>query len=95
MNLHSEGNEMPQRKIISLAAHRDKDSAKLIAHLQKCLDAGDLGGLIVQSVSTRGRDRVFTTGIFARDRARALSASLALSIRMTAAEGGFQNSTFD
>jgi hypothetical protein len=41
---------MPQR-VVSLAAWRDKETAKLVAYLNKRLEEGDLGGLIVQSIN--------------------------------------------
>lgn len=86
---------MPQRNVVSLLAWRDRDTAKLIAYLQKRLDAGDLGGLIVQSVSPRGKERVHMTGAYDQDRAKALGSILKLSVSMTAASGGFQESTFE
>lgn len=86
---------MPQRNVVNLSAWRDKDTAKMIAYLNKRLAAGDLGGLVVQSVDRRGRERVHTTGVYHSDPTKALAAALSLSIRMTAAANGFQASNFD
>lgn len=85
---------MPHR-VVSIGEWRDKDTAKIIAYLQKRLEAGDLGGLVVQSIDKRGKERVHFTGVFSRDPKKAAAAALALSVRMTAAAGGFEDSIMD
>jgi hypothetical protein len=80
-----------RRKVVSLQAWRDRDTAALIAHLQKRLEAGDLGGLIVQSINKKGKERTHMTGIYDMDREKAAGAILKLSIQMTAARGGFDD----
>lgn len=82
-------------RVVSLAEWKDRDTAKLLAYLNRRFEAGDLGGLIVQSVNKRGKERAHMTGIYHSDRERAAQAALKLSIRMTAASGGFQDSVFE
>lgn len=86
---------MPQRNVVNLAEWRDRETARLLAYLQKRFESGDLGGLIVQSINPRGKERTHMTGLYDTNRERALGAILRLSIAMTAANGGFQDSTFD
>jgi hypothetical protein len=84
MNFRTKGMPMPQR-VVSLAAWRDKETAKLVAYLNKRLEEGDLGGLIVQSINQRGKERVHLTGVYHTDPVKAAGAVLKLSVRMTAA----------
>lgn len=86
---------MPHRKVVNLGEWRDKDTAKIIAYLMKRLEAGDLGGLVVQSIDKKGNERVHTTGVYSTDRKKAVAAALALSIRMTASAGGFEDSELE
>lgn len=86
---------MPHR-VVNLAEWRDRDSAALLAYLNGQLQSGDLGGLMVQSISRDGKkERVYMTGIYDQDKEKALGAALHLSVMITAATGDFQDPRFD
>lgn len=83
---------MPSRSnVASLCNYRHRDSQVLIDYLSARLEMGDLCGLVVQSIGRDGVERVHMTGIYDADRAKSAAAALALSIKMTAAQGGFGN----
>jgi hypothetical protein len=80
-------------KVVNLAAWKNKDSRVMAEYLRRRAEADDLRGLFVISIDRKGRERVHATGELKDDSGRALATILSLSVKMTAAAGGFDEPT--
>lgn len=71
----------------SMAEHRHKDSLELLEYLQEHFGRDALRGMVLQCVDRLGKERVYMTGVYRNDPARAAGACMSMSVKMTIAAG--------
>lgn len=74
-------------EVICLSHWRNRDSANLVQDLSSKLERGELAGLLVHEIDSKGRERTFSTGLFTRDPRRAMAAGLQILL-LTCAQRG-------
>jgi hypothetical protein len=76
-------------EVAKLAEYRNRDSLELLHFLQERFGVDEMRGIILQCVDRWGNEQVHMTGVYRQDPARAASACMSMSVKMTMAAGGF------